>query len=143
MTDTPTPPTDEHASFDSGITLDGEHRSSIKCRRCCTDWPCLAQRFIDLTAEVHRLRIRLTDQEHELISLRAELAEQRERGERLREAGQAMADCIGFFWKPSPCEHEVNDCGPCEATRWGLLQESKEAWDAALAVYRASGPTKA
>lgn len=44
----------------------------------------VAERFLTSCSEyVHRLRIRLTDREHALIALRADLEEQRERGDRL------------------------------------------------------------
>jgi hypothetical protein len=65
------------------VTLDEHRLSEIRamhassgcdepvCWECSELWPCAT---VTLLAEVRRLQIRLTDQEHELIALRAELA---------------------------------------------------------------------
>lgn len=69
----------------------------------------------------------------EVSATRDELAVAVAQVEALRAAGDNMANCIEYFWKPSPCEHHGTECGACEVTRWGLLQESAEEWRELLA----------
>lgn len=93
------------------------------------------QRVQGLRADVTRARATLERTKKPGALGSAILAER----DALREAGDAMADCIEYFWKPSPCEHGAEQCGPCETTRWGLLQESLERYRALAARRRAEG----
>lgn len=133
MTDT-TGPADEHArprdeTWTTTLTV---HFSPENMTSFCSG----CHRFGTLDEIAEHIKV---CPEHPMALLRADLAAARASEDRLREAGDAMAACIGYFWKPSPCEHDDKQCPPCEADRWGLLYQAMERWQALAARHPDEG----